>query len=743
MSENKINCIGVMTSGGDAPGMNAAVRAVVKTALIHGIDVYAFYQGYQGMVDGGAMIKKMDWGSVGGILHKGGTVIGTARCMEFRKREGRLRAALNLIERKIDNLVVIGGDGSLTGANLFSEEWPSLTEELLKKKKISKAQALSHPKLSIVGLVGSIDNDLSGTDMTIGADTALRRISEALDAIDSTASSHQRTFVVEVMGRNCGYLALISALSSGADYVFIPERPPESDDWAEELCEKITTNKKAGKKKSLVLIAEGAKDKNGTPIRSYDVVDELKKRINEDARLTILGHVQRGGAPTAFDRYMSTVLGYAAVRYLLEKDDDQSKIIALQKNKVKVIPLMESIKNTQSIADLIAGKEFDKTIRLRGGSFRESLETFNTLSNAKPSKKRDKDHALNILVMNSGTLAPGMNTAVRTAVRIGLDKGHNVFGVRNGFKGLIENHIEEFKWMDVEDWTSVGGSELGTNRKQPKNRDFYEISKNLESGNIHAILIIGGIYSYASALDLLKKRSEFPAFDIPIVCLPASINNNLPGTDFSVGSDTALNSIIEAVDKIKESAVASNRVFVVEVMGRYCGFLAMLSGLATGAERIYLHEKGLSLQDLQDDVNMFKKAFEEGKRMGLVVKSEYANKIYTTPFISALYGEDGGDIFDVRQTILGHVQQGGNPSPFDRSIAIKMAVKAMDFLVKKATKNKHDVVSIGLHGGHLDYQNIEDLERLVDVNYHRPKDQWWTKLEQIINLFGRSSAKKS
>jgi len=741
MPDHKIKCIGVMTSGGDAPGMNAAVRAVVKTALIHGIEVYAFLQGYQGMVEGGSMIKKMDWGSVGGILHKGGTIIGTARCMEFRERTGRLQAASNLIERKIDNLVVIGGDGSLTGANLFSEEWPSLVEELLRENKITKSQAESHPKLNIVGLVGSIDNDLSGTDMTIGADTALRRISEALDAISSTAASHQRTFIVEVMGRNCGYLALVSALSSGADYVFIPERPPESDDWAAELCEKIIADKKAGKKKCLIIIAEGAKDKNGNIIRSFDVERELKERINEDARLTILGHVQRGGAPTAFDRYMSTVLGYAAVKYLIEHDNDQeSKIIALQKNRVKAIPLMESIQETQSIVDLIANKEFDKTIHLRGGSFRESLKTFNTLSRAKPHKKQGDLESLNILVMNSGTLAPGMNSAVRTAVRHGIDQGHRVFGVNNGFKGLIENDIEELTWMQVEDWTSTGGSELGTNRKQPKNRDFYQISKNLESRNIHAILIIGGMIGYTSALDILKKRNEFPAFDIPIVCLPATINNNLPGTEFSVGTDTALNSIIDAVDKIKESAVASSRVFVVEVMGRYCGFLAMLSGLATGAERVYLHENGVSLQDLQNDVNMFKKAFEDGKRMGLVVKSEYANRIYTTPFISALYEEDGGDVFDVRQSILGHVQQGGNPSPFDRSMATKMAAKSIDFLIKKARKNKHDVVSIGLHGGHLDYRNIEDLEKMVDVKYDRPKEQWWMKLEEIVNLFGRSSA---
>jgi 6-phosphofructokinase 1 len=181
-------------------------------------------------------------------------------------------------------------------------------------------------------------------------------------------------------------------------------------------------------------------------------------------------------------------------------------------------------------------------------------------------------------------------------------------------------------------------------------------------------------------------------------------------------------------------------VFVVEVMGRYCGFLTMLSGLATGAEKVYLHENGITLQDLQDDVNMFKKAFLDGKRMGLVLKSENANHIYTTPFISALYEEDGGDIFDVRQTILGHVQQGGNPSCFDRSMATKMACKSIEFLVASVEGGRNDVVSIGLHGGHLDYRNLEDLEKLMDLQYERPKEQWWMKLEEIIDLFGQSSA---
>ena len=222
--------ISVLTSGGDAQGMNAAVRAVVRTALDQGVEVYAIYEGYQGMVEGGERIRKMDWDSVGGILQLGGTVIGSARSQDFRTREGRRKAAHNLIGNGIDGLIVIGGDGSLTGANVFRQEWPSLVTELLESNAISPDTAEQYPNLSIVGLVGSIDNDFYGTDMTIGADSALHRITEAIDAITSTAASHQRTFVVKVMGRNCGYLALMGALATGADWVLIPEAPPDVDD---------------------------------------------------------------------------------------------------------------------------------------------------------------------------------------------------------------------------------------------------------------------------------------------------------------------------------------------------------------------------------------------------------------------------------------------------------------------------------------------------------------------------------
>ncbi len=309
--------IGILTSGGDAQGMNAAVRAVVRTALDKGVEAYAIYEGYQGLVDGGKYVHKMNWDSVGGILQLGGTVIGSARSDAFRTRDGRRQAAKNLVKTGIDGLIVIGGDGSLTGANVFRQEWPSLISELVQIGEISAEQAAMYPDLSIVGLVGSIDNDFSGTDMTIGADSALHRITEAVDAIMSTAASHQRTFVVKVMGRNCGYLALMGALACGADWVLIPEAPPDVENWEDVMVERLRAGRQAGRRDSIVIIAEGACDRDGNYIGSSDVERVLVEKLKEDVRVTVLGHVQRGGSPSAFDRTLSTLMGHEAVNTIL------------------------------------------------------------------------------------------------------------------------------------------------------------------------------------------------------------------------------------------------------------------------------------------------------------------------------------------------------------------------------------------------------------------------------------------
>ena len=227
--------IGVMTSGGDAPGMNGAVRAVVRMSIAKGCEAYGIYEGYEGLVQGGDLIKQMHWEDVRGWLSEGGTLIGTARCKAFYERPGRLRAAKNMVMAGIDALVIIGGDGSLTGADKFRAEWSGLIKELVNAGEMTSEQVEPFKYLNIVGMVGSIDNDMSSTDATIGCYSSLGRICQAVDYIDATAFSHQRAFVIEVMGRHCGWLALMAGVSTGADFVFIPEKPPAAD-WERQMC---------------------------------------------------------------------------------------------------------------------------------------------------------------------------------------------------------------------------------------------------------------------------------------------------------------------------------------------------------------------------------------------------------------------------------------------------------------------------------------------------------------------------
>lgn len=730
--------IAVFTSGGDAQGMNAAVRAVVRTALNQGVEVFAIYEGYQGMLEGGNKIKSIGWHDVGGILQQGGTIIGSARCLEFRERNGRLQAAYNLVQNGIEGLVVIGGDGSLTGANVLHQEWESLLQELVTTQRISPEQAEAHKLLQIVGLVGSIDNDMFGTDMTIGADTALHRIVQAVDAISSTAASHQRTFIVKVMGRNCGYLALMGALASGADWVLIPESPPNLDNWEDKMCEVLQNGRKMGRRDSIIIVAEGARDRHGNPIGSSYLKQVLEERLGEDVRVTVLGHVQRGGSPSAFDRNLSTLCGARAVDVLLaEEPVTQPLVIGIRGNKITETPLVECLQKTHEVGEAITANDYERAMAIRGSGFAESFRTVRTMVRAMPHDVKPGQRRLRIAVLNAGGPAPGMNTAVRTAVRLGVDKGHVMLGVYNSFAGLAKGDIKELDWMSVGGWATRGGSELGTNRKLLTGSDFYALARHIEEHQIEGLLVIGGLSGYENALAIHEKRDTFPAFNIPIICVPASINNNLPGAELSIGADTALNNIVEAVDKIKQSAVASRRAFVVEVMGRYCGYLALMSALATGAERVYLHEEGVTLEDLVHDVKKLKEAFSKGKRLGLILRNENANTIYSTNFMHALFEEEGGDLFDVRQAILGHLQQGGDPSPFDRIMATRLATKAIDFLEGEIGKSTPRSVCIGQVQGKLELTDIRDLPRLMDMKYGRPLNQWWMNLRPVAKILAQ------
>uniref|UniRef100_A0A674HZC7 6-phosphofructokinase type C n=2 Tax=Terrapene triunguis TaxID=2587831 RepID=A0A674HZC7_9SAUR len=524
--------IGVLTSGGDAQGMNAAVRAVVRMGIYVEAKVYFIYEGYQGMVDGGDNIVEVSWESVSSILQVGGTVIGSARCKEFRTREGRLKAAFNLIQRGITNLCVIGGDGSLTGANLFREEWSGLLEELAQSGKIEEEAVKKYVYLNIVGMVGSIDNDFCGTDMTIGTDSALHRIIEVVDAIMTTAQSHQRTFVLEVMGRHCGYLALVSALACGADWVFIPEYPPE-EGWEDQMCVKLSENRARKKRLNIIIVAEGAIDSHNKSITSEKVKDLVVQQLGFDTRVTILGHVQRGGTPSAFDRILASRMGVEAVLALLEATaDTPACVVSLSGNQAVRLPLMECVQMTQEVQKAMDERKFCEAVRLRGRSFENNLNTYKLLSHRKPDTELPKTN-FNVAVLNVGAPAAGMNAAVRSAVRVGITEGHNMFAVIDGFEGFANGQIKEISWRDVGGWTGQGGSLLGTKRALPA-KYLEKIADQMRTNNINALMVIGGFEAYLGLLELSAAREKYDEFCVPMVMVPATVSNNVPGSDFSI-----------------------------------------------------------------------------------------------------------------------------------------------------------------------------------------------------------------
>jgi 6-phosphofructokinase 1 len=258
------------------------------------------------------------------------------------------------------------------------------------------------------------------------------------------------------------------------------------------------------------------------------------------------------------------------------------------------------------------------------------------------------------------------------------------------------------------------------------------VARHIEQFQIQGLLIIGGMAAYETAEMLRSQEDNYPSFGIPVICVPATIDNNLPGTDLAIGTDTALNSIVEVLDKIKQSAVASQRCFIVEVMGRQCGYLALMAALASGAEQVYLPEEGINIQRLLADLQSFTAGFRQGRRVGLAIRNECANPLYTTQFIANLFEEEGRADFDVRQAILGHLQQGGDPTAFDRTLAVRFAAQACRKLVDMLDKGESASLGIGLHSGQTGFTDLRDLKRMISPAGERPRDQWWLPLLSLM-----------
>lgn len=315
--EKKVSRIGVLTSGGDSPGMNAAIRAVVRTGLYHGLEMFGIMRGYQGMIEDD--IYQMDSRSVANIIQRGGTILKTARCKEFFELEGRQKAYNNLKKRGIDGLVIIGGDGSFRGAVKFSQDFD----------------------IPCVGLAGTIDKDISGTDFTIGFDTAVNTAVEAIDKIRDTMDAHDRIFVIEVMGRDAGYIALHSGIATGAENILIPERKTNVQDIIKSLEEK----EKRRKLVNLIIVAEGHESGGANELSNY-----IKQKLPKlEVRVCILGHIQRGGSPTCMDRLIASRMGYHAVECLIE--GRHNVFVGILNNKMHYTALDEAVKKKQHISD--------------------------------------------------------------------------------------------------------------------------------------------------------------------------------------------------------------------------------------------------------------------------------------------------------------------------------------------------------------------------------------------------------
>lgn len=341
-----------------------------------------------------------------------------------------------------------------------------------------------------------------------------------------------------------------------------------------------------------------------------------------------------------------------------------------------------------------------------------------------------------------------MNAAVRSFVRNCIYRGDTVLGIHDGVEGLIAGNIKKMEWSDVTGWVGQGGAFLGTKRTLPDGK-FKQIAAKFNEFKIQGLLVVGGFEAYHACGQLADQRSNHPEFCIPMVVIPSTISNNVPGTEFSLGADTGLNEITEICDRIRQSAQGTKRrVFVIETMGGYCGYLATLAGLAGGADAAYIFEEKFTIKDLQQDVYHMASKMAEGVQRGLILRNEKASDNYNTEFIYRLYSEEGKGLFSTRSNVLGHMQQGGSPSPFDRNMGTKMAAKCVEWLVDQLRSAKQPDGSIkadgpdsacllGLVRRQYRFTPLKELISETNFDQRIPKSQWWLKLRPLLRILAK------
>ena len=441
------------------------------------------------------------------------------------------------------------------------------------------------------------------------------------------------------------------------------------------------------------------------------------------------------------------------------------------------------------MAQAIKDRDFDRAFSLRDMYFKvnycmvQSLKVQHEKVASMARKSLGGEKRFKFGLINVGAPAGGMNTANRAVVHYCLNQGHEVLAIMNGFRGLQQDEVKNLYWADVDMWVSKGGSELGTNRSLPAD-ELGLIACQVQKYELDALIIIGGFEAFQGLMQLARSRSTYPALGIPMICLPATVSNNVPGTEFSIGSDTALNSVMDMCDCIKQSASSSRkRLFVVDVQGGNCGYLATISCLVSGGTYSYIHEEGVRLEDLLRESKHLRNRFAEDRRQGrLIIRNEFCSKTYSADVMSKIFEEEAEGLFDSRWVSLGHIVQGGRPSPLDRIRATRLAVMAVNYLeaflcpeklptTVKAhfeqirdkelacsengallpyiyeniqlhhylSQNEHAAAAIiGIHGPEVDFTSaVELMASSTDMKLRIPKHQWWMPLRRLNRIMAK------
>ena len=679
------NKIAIMTSGGDAPGMNAALKGAVRAALNEGWEVYGIRDAYKGLVTGGDYITPLDWVDVNYSFREGGTFLGSARFNDLKGNtpdavELRQQALLNLKNLGINGLIVIGGDGSLNGAQSLHDTLKELGE---------KSARFAGMDLPIVGIPGSIDNDIPYTDMSIGADTTLNTIVECIDKLRDTATSHQRVIIVEVMGRRRGYLAVLSGLATGADRAFIREEKigqKELNTMLSTLRDSFSHGQKAG----IIVRAEGAAFSTNFIKETIDVLLEPKREVRE----TVLGHLQRGGTPTVFERSLAIRMGVMAID-LLKKKFKQPQMVGLNQNRLKNTSLEKIIKTAAST------------------QFQDKLSP-NTLSSFSLSKKLEKppegiDGKLSIAILTDGNNVSGMNMAIRAVARLAINKGIDVKGIKGGFAGLLKGPVNiislDWAMLEMKSILRRAGTLLGVSPDLfgLTKENAVNIKKTLKNSNINGIIVIGNKQTYDHANMLVE------AVNIPIVGIPADLNCNLPGTDWVVGMDSALNDLLRGIDRAADAAHVKGKITIIHIKGEFCTCGIMSAALSGGVE-------GLIIDDGtgKEGIESFKKSIND--RISEIKKLIDMGKSSATIILFSRQSEKGVDSLGLLKNTIAAAEikmelnvipletsySGIVPTAFDRVLGKRLGEKAFLSLINKMENAIPEMSIVGIKGKNME-----------------------------------------